>query len=184
IISPFRVDDDTTAQAENGEQYENITGGNSKLQSETAISETFGLVFTPQLIPGLEVAVDYYETTVSGGIERVSVNQTVNRCATEEIGPGVPLEQQVYCPNIVFGPPDLTQVPIMAAYGCEDPVTGTIGCSEEEIARRLPYTNIESIASSMINEAPYWNRGIDLSLSYNKQLSGGGFLYGRVLGTR
>jgi outer membrane receptor protein involved in Fe transport len=190
LTSPFRVDDPTTSSAETGDQYENIVGGNSRLEPETALTETLGMVFTPvDLVPGLEVAIDYYETTVTGGIETVSSNATVNRCAAEELAQGVPEEDWVYCSNVVFDEPDLAQIQIWDLYGCDYdddvvPNPNPNGCTLEEATAINPYTNVRSIASSQINVAPFWNRGIDLSMSYNKQLSGGGFISGRVLATR
>ena len=188
ILSPFRTDDPDTGQFESGEQYENISGGNSRLEPETAITETVGFVFQPiEQLAGLEVAVDYYETTVSGGIETVSAMGTVNRCAANEIGEQLPEEQWVFCRNVAFDTPDQTQAPILAVFGCNgdpDAIPPVPGCTQQEIDQILPYTNIASIASSQVNVSPYWNRGIDISISYNHQLSGGGLLYARVLTTR
>jgi outer membrane receptor protein involved in Fe transport len=190
LSSPFRTDDPTTSTGEQADQYENIVGGNSKLEPETAQTETLGMVFTPvDLVPGLEVAIDYYETTVFGGIDTVSSNATVNRCAAEEIAQGVPPEDWVYCANVVFDTPDASQIQIRDLYGCDYdddvvPNPNPDGCTLAEAIAVNPYTNIRSIASSQINEDPFWNRGIDLSLSYNKQMSGGGFISGRVLATR
>jgi iron complex outermembrane recepter protein len=186
IVSPFRVNDPNTAQLESGDQYLNLDGGNSRLASETAVSETIGLVFTPPAVPGLQISVDYYETTVSGGIDQVGVGGTLNRCASEEIGMQIPEEDWVFCRNVVFDDtPDVSQAPLLALYGCGgNPDQGIPGCTEQEIAQILPYTNLKSIASSMVNQAPYWNRGVDLSLSYSRQLGGGGFLYGRIFSTR
>jgi iron complex outermembrane recepter protein len=186
ISSPFRVNDPNTASTESWDQYLSLDGGNSRLGSETAVSETIGLVFTPPAVPGLNIAVDYYKTAVSGGISNVSVAGTLNRCASEEIGMELPEEEWVFCRNVVFDDtPDFTQVPLLALYGCGgDPDEGVPGCTEEEIEGILPYTNVKSIGSSTVNDSPYWNRGADLSVSYGRQLSGGGFIFGRVFGTR
>jgi hypothetical protein len=188
IVSPFRADDPDTNQFESAEQYENLSGGNSRLSAETSITETLGLVFQPlENLSGLEVAIDYYETTVSGGIETVDAMGTLNRCAAQEIGEELPEDQWVYCSNVRFGTPDLTQIPFQAAFGCgadADAIPPIPGCTPEEIDQILQYTNITSVASSQVNVSPYFNRGIDLSVSYNHQLGGGGFLYGRVLTTR
>ena len=186
IISPFRTNDPDTQQSDAGEQYENISGGNSQLQPETSLTETLGIVFQPvEDLPGLEIALDYYETTVSGGIETVSSGGTVNRCAANEIGAELPEEEWVFCKNVSFGVPDLTQIPIMQIHGCNgDPDEGIPGCTQAEIDQILPYTNIETIASSQVNVSPYFNRGVDISVSYNHQLAGGGFLYTRLLATR
>jgi iron complex outermembrane recepter protein len=187
LLSPFKVNDPNTSNNEHADQVVYLEGGNSQLSSETAISETIGLVFSPPILPGLSISVDYYKTSVSGGINRVSEGGTVNRCASQEIGMGVAEEDWVYCRNVVFDSdtPDLNQIPLLAVYGCGgDPDEGIPGCTQEEIDGILPYTNIKSVASSMVNEAPYWNRGVDLSLSYGRQLGGGGFIYGRIFATR
>jgi hypothetical protein len=47
-----------------------------------------------------------------------------------------------------------------------------------------PYSNIDVVSGSSENSLPYLSRGIDLSVSYNTQLSGGGFLNARVITTR
>jgi hypothetical protein len=44
--------------------------------------------------------------------------------------------------------------------------------------------NIEEIASARINNMPFLSRGVDLSVSYGTQLSGGGFINARVLASR
>jgi iron complex outermembrane recepter protein len=155
IANPFRSD---IGPAFNGDEryddYQSLVGGNATLQQETSISETFGLVFTPQAIQGLEASADYYETTVVGGIEQVDAGSTLNRCAFAlQSGTTSP-----FCTNIVFGPSD-PRFP-------------------------NPYSNIVSIATSQANQAPYWSRGTDFSLSYFKQLKGGGAIQSRFLGTR
>jgi len=188
LLSPFRANDPDTSTGENGDQYENVTGGNARLSAEKSTTETLGIVFTPaETVPGLEVALDYYETTIRGGIETVSSNGTLTRCA-QEIADMVSEADGIFCRNIVFGVPDPDQVPILETYGCDyddDAVPPVLtGCSPAEANQILPYTNILSISSSQVNVSPYWNRGMDMSLSYSKQLAGGGFISGRVLATR
>ncbi|HEX6993786.1 MAG TPA: TonB-dependent receptor plug domain-containing protein [Gammaproteobacteria bacterium] len=156
IQNPFR-DNLPEPGDERYDEYQSVVGGNSRLEQETSISETIGIVFTPQgALRGLQASVDYYETTVKGGIENVSVNQTLSRCYFE-ITNNIPDPE--YCANIEFGP--------------EDPrFPGN------------PYSNVVRVASSQENVAPYWNRGVDYSVSYFRQLSGGGTFSVRMLATR
>src|SRR5690606_33675611 len=113
IRNPWRFGmPDPAFDTEDGDQYIRIQGGNANLSPERSITETLGFVFQPsQAIPGLQVSVDYYETTIKGGIERVSVNQTLSLCQ-QEIGdwrtgpiPAVPRDQWRYCNQIEFGDP-------------------------------------------------------------------------------
>ena len=48
----------------------------------------------------------------------------------------------------------------------------------------LPYSNIDTIGGSAQNAAPYLSRGLDLSVSYNTQLSSGGAINARVIASR
>ncbi len=45
-----------------------LFGGNPNLQEETSDSWTFGVVLTPQFIPGLTITADYYDILVEGAI--------------------------------------------------------------------------------------------------------------------
>lgn len=166
------------------EAMESIVGGNAELEAETSVTETFGLVFTLEgTLSGLQVSADYYETLVSGGIEPINRFQVLFGCwrglgaAIDDAGGGFhwdyPAEQvsawmngSFFCNNVEFGAPD------------PDPnqnyPTGEIN----------PYSNIRSIATSFINVEPFWSRGVDVSVSYFTQLSGGGSISGRLLVTR
>jgi hypothetical protein len=48
----------------------------------------------------------------------------------------------------------------------------------------LPFSDVETLTATARNQAPYFSRGIDISLSYNTQLSGGGFINARVIASR
>src|SRR5690606_15814574 len=73
IRNPFRVGQpDPACATEDGDQYIRIQGGNANLEAERSNTETLGFVFQPsRALPGLQISVDYYETTIKGGIERV-----------------------------------------------------------------------------------------------------------------
>jgi hypothetical protein len=47
-----------------------------------------------------------------------------------------------------------------------------------------PYSNIDTVTGSQENALPYLSRGIDVSVNYNAQLSGGGFINARVIASR
>ncbi len=54
--------------------------GNPNVQEETADTFTAGLVFTPNFIPGLTLAVDYYRIEISDAITSISTQNTVDLC--------------------------------------------------------------------------------------------------------
>jgi iron complex outermembrane recepter protein len=49
-------------------QVNNFSGGNPNLDPETADTITFGLVFRPEMAPGLSITVDYFDITVTDAI--------------------------------------------------------------------------------------------------------------------
>ena len=171
-------------------------GANSQLGEETSVTQTLGFVFTPtELLSGLSISVDYYETLIDGGVQAVTYLSVDDRCGQELLANGFDIGSTVYCPNIVFGEPDPTQDVLL-----EPGVTITNGTFNSWNQARAaggqpllmpgdpnpfyPYSNIETIAGSSENAQPYLSRGIDLSVSYNTQLSGGGFISARVLTSR
>jgi outer membrane receptor protein involved in Fe transport len=169
IANPFRVDDPNTPDDEqtDGTQFTAnggaSPGGNSALKNEQAITQTLGLVFAPGgRLDGLRASIDYNETFVKNAIEEISWQNVPSRCAFQ-VQSNLPPEQQTFCAQLEFGVPDPTQDPTSPYY---------------------QYTNIENISGSKENAAPYWSRSIDYSVSYFKQLAGGGSLNARVIATR
>ncbi|MEW5250423.1 TonB-dependent receptor plug domain-containing protein [Microbulbifer sp. 2201CG32-9] len=57
-----------------------FSGGNPKLQEETAKSYTYGLVFNPQFAPDLTVTVDYWDIEITDAISAVSGQNLLDRC--------------------------------------------------------------------------------------------------------
>jgi len=55
-------------------------GGNPFVQEETADSYTFGIVWQPQFLEALSVAVDYYNIKIDDGIATTSRNTVLERC--------------------------------------------------------------------------------------------------------
>jgi len=55
-------------------------GGNPDLDSETADTLTFGVVLTPEFIPGLNIAVDYYKIELTDAIQFFSAQTILDKC--------------------------------------------------------------------------------------------------------
>jgi outer membrane receptor protein involved in Fe transport len=76
-------------------QAQTAQGGNPNLQPEKAVTLSFGAVLTPQFIPGLSVAVDWYTINIHGGIFSTDSQTIINRCLQGE---------QIYCSLLLFDP--------------------------------------------------------------------------------
>jgi len=57
-----------------------LRGGNPNLEEETSETLTLGLVYTPQWLPGLVAAVDWWEIDMSQGVLYPSDDEIVERC--------------------------------------------------------------------------------------------------------
>lgn len=62
-------------------QYNGLTGGNPKLQPETAITTSFGIGWTPSYVPNLRVQVDYYDIKISDVIQGIGYSTIQSLCA-------------------------------------------------------------------------------------------------------
>jgi outer membrane receptor protein involved in Fe transport len=54
--------------------------GNPNLQAETAKSYSVGLVYTPRMVPGLSLTVDYYNITIDNAIGSVGASGILQSC--------------------------------------------------------------------------------------------------------
>lgn len=61
-------------------QIGNFLGGNAELEPEEADTWTVGLVYAPEAVPGLELAVDYYDITIEDVITQLSEQEIVTAC--------------------------------------------------------------------------------------------------------
>lgn len=59
---------------------EGVSGGNPDLEPETARTTTFGAVLSPAAIPGLTLAVDYFDIELSEAIQFFGVQTIVDKC--------------------------------------------------------------------------------------------------------
>ena len=173
-------------------QYTLGDGSNSQLGEETSTTQTVGLVFTPtELLSGLSISIDYYETHIKGGIQTITWLSTDDFCGQELLANGFNINDTQYCPNIVFDEPDPTQdvllIPgVTITQAALD--TWNLYAATQLLPGDpnpfLPYSNIDTIGGSAQNAAPYLSRGLDLSVSYNTQLSSGGAINARVIASR
>ncbi|NEZ03334.1 TonB-dependent receptor [Wenzhouxiangella sp. XN201] len=57
------------------------TGGNPDLEPETSESFTVGTVWTPEAVPGLNVAIDYYNIELDNSISSIGAQSILDACA-------------------------------------------------------------------------------------------------------
>ena len=57
-----------------------VTSGSTALKPEIASADTAGIIFHPSFIPGLNLSVDYYRTSISGAITVLNALQIVTNC--------------------------------------------------------------------------------------------------------
>jgi outer membrane receptor protein involved in Fe transport len=61
-------------------QYNTIIGGNPNLAPETADSLTYGVVITPQAMPGFNVTFDYYQIKLKDTIGALNADDILKTC--------------------------------------------------------------------------------------------------------
>lgn len=68
----FEFEDDNNGYGPNA--------GNTQLMEETGDTYTFGITMAPDYVPGLQIAIDYYDITVEGAIEEIDNPEIINQC--------------------------------------------------------------------------------------------------------
>jgi iron complex outermembrane receptor protein len=61
-------------------QNVNLTSGNPNLLPERATTETYGVVYRPSWLQGLQVSLDRYKISINGAIGNFSAQQTADQC--------------------------------------------------------------------------------------------------------
>lgn len=61
-------------------QYNFLGGGNPNLNPEESDTYTYGVVWTPSFVPGLNLSIDYFDITVDGLVSTVGSLNTLNLC--------------------------------------------------------------------------------------------------------
>jgi outer membrane receptor protein involved in Fe transport len=55
-------------------------GGNPDLQPETSESNTFGLVYSPEFVDGLDITLDYFDIEITDSISSIGAQTILNGC--------------------------------------------------------------------------------------------------------
>lgn len=72
--APYTFDNTTSSSVEG------VIGGNPDLDSERANTFTAGVVLRPSFVPGLSIALDYYDVELENAIQFFSAQAIVNKC--------------------------------------------------------------------------------------------------------
>jgi outer membrane receptor protein involved in Fe transport len=133
------------------QSLEIVSGGNPNLREETSQSFTVGGVFTPRVIPGLSLSVDYFDIRVNNVISAVSAQTIVDQCYDSAT------LDNPYCALFQRA--------------------GAGGGPRGEV----PFQVLEaSLLQSSLNFAQLRARGIDAELSYRHNFEGIGQFNGRL----
>ncbi|MCW4460176.1 TonB-dependent receptor [Sphingomonas sp. BT-65] len=103
ILSGLGIDPTTFDPAGDAISPENTSllgraGGNRELQEESARTWTAGVVLRPRFIPGLQLAVDWYDISIRQAINTPSAQELAELCVDQ------PTIDNVYCANLSRDP--------------------------------------------------------------------------------
>ena len=118
-----------------------LSGVNPNLEAETSKSLTLGVIAQPKFIPGLSLAVDYYDITVNGVIVSLTAQTIVNSC---------------------YDQPTLDN-PFCGLFKRVTSGTGPLGETAGQIEGN-------TLISAPFNFAKRQRRGIDVQLDYSRNL--------------
>lgn len=62
-----------------------ISGSNPSLKPETSVTRTFGLVYSPHYVAGLDFTLDYYDVRIKNVISGVDASSILNFCYVQNI---------------------------------------------------------------------------------------------------
>ncbi len=135
--------------------------GNVNLKPETSDTTTVGFVLTPRdVIPGFELAVDYFHIKISNAIQQANVTRVQQGCQISHI--------QEFCNFIT---PDATALA----------TPGTNGNYSYNAANG---TGIKLLRATSFNGSSYNYSGLDVSANYHVDIGAAGALNFRLLATR
>ncbi len=123
-------------------QYNLITGGNPNLITEQSETTTFGIVYTPNWLSGLSVAIDYFDITVEDAIGSIPAQASLDGCIAGGAG------SDVFCSLITRD------------------TAGTLWLSND-----APDGGLAGISQQNANIALRSTEGIDINVTYNVNLS-------------
>ncbi|WP_232332824.1 TonB-dependent receptor domain-containing protein [Novosphingobium aquimarinum] len=103
-----------------------LTGGNPDLDPEKADTLSFGVVYQPVFVPGLNLSIDYYKIKIKDAITTLPSGTIISNCFEQNI--------QSYCDFITLGSDNLIQS--VQATLINANVAGTSGIDFEASYRR------------------------------------------------
>jgi outer membrane receptor protein involved in Fe transport len=71
-----------TVQSDPAGQYNGLLGGNPDLKTETALTTSFGIGWTPSYVPGFRAQIDYYNIDIEGVIQPLGGTNILTQCLT------------------------------------------------------------------------------------------------------
>jgi len=83
--NPWQVSPDQSVSAglsSPSGQYNFLQGGNTALTPERSDTLTFGVVFTPEFIPGFNLTIDYFDIKIDNLISSVGAQNSLDACYT------------------------------------------------------------------------------------------------------
>jgi iron complex outermembrane receptor protein len=66
-------------------QYNGLTGGNTALKPETALTTSFGIGWTPSFIPNFRAQVDYYDINIENIIQGIGADTILSECVSSDL---------------------------------------------------------------------------------------------------
>ncbi|MFN8768866.1 MAG: TonB-dependent receptor plug domain-containing protein [Lysobacteraceae bacterium] len=78
-------------------QIRALVGGNPNLRPESGENFTAGLVWSPEFVDGLDIALDYWRIRLTDAIAGVSSNNTIQRCYNPT---AIGFDPAFYCPRV------------------------------------------------------------------------------------
>jgi iron complex outermembrane recepter protein len=156
--------------------------GNVNLRPESANTTTFGVVFTPPQLPGLEFSADWYHIHLVNGINGGNFGTIEAQCATEGQCTGVTFNPYYYnaagSPCASGQPAGAPGFPGSSGVACSGSLTtGAAAFQTGGVA------NIANVNAPAYNGAFYDTRGMDFSLNYVWALPDGSTIAVRSLAT-
>ncbi|MFC4254563.1 TonB-dependent receptor [Altererythrobacter xixiisoli] len=79
-INPGTFDPANSAFSPQNSSLEGVTGGNPRLQEETARTWTAGIVLRPSFVPGLTLTADWYDIKLDNAIRTPTAQDTADLC--------------------------------------------------------------------------------------------------------
>lgn len=139
-----------------------LSGGNPGLEEEQSTNWTFGGVLRPSFLPGLSLAVDYYDIDIDNVIVTLAAQTIINQCYDSPDG----ITNQ-FC-SAIFRRPDGT-------FAGQSNITH----AGQTVTLNAPLTN--SFIQGGFNYARQRTKGIDFDLSYSAGSSEGWRFNGRAV---